>query len=71
MKTTIFALMKTTEIIKELIKLGFTQSQIAKIADCSQPAIAQLAAGKIKNPSFKIGYALLRFYEQCELESGK
>jgi transcriptional regulator with XRE-family HTH domain len=46
--------------IAEIQSLGYTQPQIAKICDCGQATISDLANGKTKDPRDSLGQALRR-----------
>jgi predicted transcriptional regulator len=46
------------KVIKQLIKAGFTEKELADKAGCAQPTIHRIKKGEIKNPGFSIGSAL-------------
>lgn len=45
-------------LITELQGLGLSQAQIAKLCDCGQATISELATGKSNQPRFALGKAL-------------
>ena len=49
-------------IIKELVDSGLTQTQIGKIVGRTQSVIADLKNGKIREPSYSSGCALLELH---------
>lgn len=50
--------------IADLQSSGCTQVQIAQEIGCSQATVSELLAGKIKNPSFPVGQALLAMHKR-------
>jgi len=73
--------MDLSRVIEELQAAGLSGEAIAerlktKGVDASQPTISRIKTGKITNPSFKLGMALLELHrEVCSprgrLRSGK
>lgn len=49
-------------LIAELSSRGWTQSEIAKRVNASQPAISDLASGRTRMPAYDIGAALIGFH---------
>lgn len=46
-------------LIENLTAKGWKQQQIADFCGCAQSVISELAAGKVKNPRFSTGQALI------------
>jgi transcriptional regulator with XRE-family HTH domain len=57
--------MKIIEAIKTLRRMGWTQSEIAAKVGLTQPAIFYIESGKVKNPLFETGTAII---ELCQRE---
>lgn len=55
-------------ITNRLLEYGFKQADIAKYVGCSQPTISDISRGKIQNPSFTIGMALLDLARKNQIE---
>ena len=53
------AAMDWKKLIESLTAAGWKQQQIADRCGCVQSAISELATGKVKNPRFTIGQALI------------
>ena len=51
--------MQWKDYIAAITQQGIPQSQIARLAGCSQPTISDLASGKTKEPRHSLGEALL------------
>ena len=60
--------MDTKLLLQKLFEVGFTQGQIANFVGCSQPTISDISRGKIRNPSFEIGMALLDLARKNHIE---
>lgn len=46
-------------LIETLTAKGWKQQQIAEFCGCAQSVISELATGKVKNPRFTTGQALI------------
>lgn len=55
-------------ITNRLLEHGFRQVDIARYVGCSQPTISDISRGKIRNPSFEIGMALLDMARKNHIE---
>ena len=55
--------MNFQRLIKDLIKLGWTQSAIAKEIGCSQPNVARLLKDKNTSPIWDVGNELIVLHE--------
>lgn len=51
-------------LVRRLMALGVTQAQMATVCRCSQPSISDLATGRIKEPVYSIGSALVRLMQE-------
>lgn len=47
------------QIISDLVSVGFTEARIAALTGYSQPAVHRLKTGKMKEPGYSHGAALL------------
>lgn len=50
-------------LISDLTNRGWTQVQIADACDCKQSTVSDIATGATKNPSFKLGQALIALHK--------
>lgn len=55
-------------ITNRLLERGLKQVDIARYVGCSQPTISDISRGKIRNPSFGIGMALLDLARKNHIE---
>lgn len=51
-------------LISELTRNGVTQTVMAIRAGCSQSTISEIFKGKIKDPAYSIGRALVDFHKE-------
>lgn len=51
-------------LISDLTRRGVTQIVMAARAGCSQSTISEIFKGKIKDPAYSIGRALVDFHEE-------
>ena len=55
-----------TSIIKDLLDSGLTQHRIAELVGVAQTTISEMANGRIKEPGWSKGQALLKLHaEHC------
>lgn len=56
--------MNWKNIVAELMQIAeLKQSEIALLCDCRQSSISELHTGHVKNPSSKLGLALLALHQ--------
>ncbi len=55
-----------TSIIKDLIESGLTQHKLAECVGVAQTTISEMANGRIKDPGWSKGQALIKLHaERC------
>lgn len=58
--------MDWTSLLKDLATAGLSQTRIAELCGSSQTTISDLSRGHVKNPSYRIGAALMVLHEKVK-----
>ena len=70
LKITLGINMNCTDIVKNIMQRGFTQTEIATFCDCGQSSIGMIATGaRGKRPSYQIASRLIKM--KSMIESGE